>query len=326
MRILIADTDSEYRASIVKFLEEQQHKVEEAISLNEVIQKCKSKCPDLILIDDNLSGTNGVDAVKAIRQLGGDATWNPIVIMYNTDSTTSAATITALITDGVDAGADDCLPKPLDLTVLKYRMAAAQRLQSLKEDVFTIAHELVLANHALEVGATQDSMTGMLDIQSLHKAIEKEWVLAQKNKTVLSLLLLNLDNFRSFNEIYGSNVGDDSIKKIATAIKRAIPKNYKILARTIGDTFALLMPNTSKAKALEIAKALHKAVDALKIPNSGSHLSDHVTCSVGVGSTEGEVQKNSLELMEAADFALYQAKHKGRNKVYAEPEKAKNSL
>ncbi len=130
--------------------------------------------------------------------------------------------------------------------------------------------------------------------------------------------MLNIDNFREYNNVYDSNKGDDVIKQIATALKRSIPTVYKTLARTIGDTFALLMPNTNREKAMEVATKVHQAIDKLNIPHTGSHLSDHITTSIGVGSTESEELKSALELMEATDFALYQAKHTGRNKVYME--------
>lgn len=311
MRILIADNDIEHRANLIKILEEQAHKVEEAITLGEITNKCKSKCPDLLIIDSDLPGMKGEDVVRAVRQLGGDAAWNPIILIGNSPSLDA-------LTQGIDAGADDFLAKPINTISLQYRIASAQRLLTLKEDVFTIAHELVLANHALEVGVTQDSMTGMLDIQSFHKALENEWYKAKKTNTNLAMLLLNLDNFRGYNDKYGSQLGDECIKKVSTALKKEIPKNYKIFARTIGDNFALLMPNTDKKMALEVANKLHKAVDDLKIPHAASHFSDHVTSSVGISSTEGSEQKNPLELMESCDFALYQAKHKGRNKIYSE--------
>lgn len=316
MRILVADSDLTHRVNLVKFFTELGHTVEEVLTVTEITKKCRSKCPELILIDANLAGTKGVEVIRQIRQLGGVAAWNPVVLMGKepTDSE---------LIEAIDAGADDYYVKPVNQIKFKFTIESALRIQNLQEEVFTVAHELVLATHALESGATQDGMTGILDMQSLHKALEKEWHAAKKIQGNLSLLILNIDNFRQYNDIYGSDKGDDVIKRISTALKRAMPKIYTILARTIGDTFALLMPNTNREKALEVALLLHKAVDKLNIPHTGSHITDHITVSVGVGSTEGEDQKNPLELMEATDYALYQAKHAGRNKVFMEPVAAK---
>lgn len=311
MRILVADSDLTHRTELVKFLTELGHTVEEVLSVSEITKKCRSKCPELVLIDSNLSGTKGVEVVRQIRQLGGVAAWNPIVLM-------GPDPVDAVLLECIEAGADNYYIKPVNQLKFKFMLQTAKRIQNLQEEVFTVAHELVLATHAMESGATQDGMTGILDMQSLHKALEKEWNEAKKVNGNLSLLILNIDNFRQFNDIYGSEKGDEVIKKISTALKRSMPKVYKTLARTIGDTFALLMPNTNRQKAVEVATELHKAIDQLNIPHTGSHITDHITVSIGVGSTEGEDQKNPLELMEATDYALYKAKHTGRNKVYTE--------
>ena len=81
MRVLIADNDIDHRNTLIKFLEENDHKVEEVVSVGEIIEKSKKKCPDLILLDSDVSGTKGSDIVRQVRQLGGDAAWNPIIIM-----------------------------------------------------------------------------------------------------------------------------------------------------------------------------------------------------------------------------------------------------
>ena len=309
MQILIADNDIEHREKLVNFL--SKHKIIEALNVREILEKCKKKCPDLIILDLKISGTSGIDIASQIRQLGGNASWNPIILMGSNPDEEQ-------LESALDVGADDFITKPFNKAQLQFKVESALRMYTLKEDVFNVAHELALATHALESGLTRDSLTGLLDLQSFNKALEKEWSNSQKSKNILSIVLLNLDNLKDYNSAYGAEQGDDTLKKISTILKRTVPTEFNTLARTIGDNFALLLPNTNKEKATKIAQKLHDAIDKKKIPNKTSHLADHITSSLGIASTEAKDIKSPAELMEAADFALYQAKHKGRNKIMSD--------
>src|SRR5690606_30256628 len=105
------------------------------------------------------------------------------------------------------------------------------------------------------------------------------------------------------------------IKQTAVTLRYHLPKKYEMLARTSGDTFAAVLPDTSSKVALQIAGKLQESITNLKIPHKTSHCSDVVTVSVGVTSTEEQPFERPLDMMEAADYALYQAKHRGRNQI-----------
>jgi len=312
MRILIADNDSEYRAQLVEFCKQLGHTLQEALNLRDVLEICRRKCPDLCFIDLSISGVSGIEVVKQIRQLGGNAVWNPIVLMANKPSPEN-------LRDGIAAGADDFCEKPIDKLRLEYKIKSAQRQENLKEEVFSVAHDLVLANRALENVLTQDTMTGIADISKFHKDLEAEWFKAKKDNTTLAMIILDMDDFREYNNMYGSDKGDEQIKQVAAVLQKVLPKECKTFARTAGASFGLLLPQIEAEKAQEIGEKLRTTVEELKIENKGSRCGVVLTISVGVTTTVKDNFKNPLDLMEAADFALYQAKHKGRNRVAYEP-------
>jgi diguanylate cyclase (GGDEF)-like protein len=312
MRILVADSHVEHRQLLILRIQELGHEVEEALGEKEVLEICRRKCPDLLLIDMNLAGTSGINIVKSVRQLGGTAVWVPIVLVGNHLSDEE-------ILQGVDAGADDFLNKPISLTLLKARIGSALRQQNLKEEVFSVAHNLVVANRALENVVSRDALTGVANASSFEEALEREWFSAKEKKTVLALMLLNLDYFRLYNESYGSEKGDEVLKQaakaLATLLNGAAIKSHN-LARITGPTFAVLIANTKRQEVEQLAKQCNEAIEILNIPHEKSGCSTHVTVSIGIAVYENDNFKQPWDFKEEADYALYQAKHYGRNRYY----------
>lgn len=309
MRILVADQDSEHRQQVVSVLQKWGHTIQEALTGREVVELCRKKCPDLIFVDFNLAGESGIDIVRQIRQTGGHAVWVPIIVMSKTVNDTQ-------ITQCIDAGADDVLIKPVTEIRLLIKVTSAQRHLNLKEEVFKVAHELVVANRALQNVVTQDVLTGIGNSNSFEEALERQWFKAKKDNKPLSLILLNLDFFQNYNQAYGAEEGDNAIKKVAEALKQALSSvSDSYLARTTGETFAVLLPERAGNDALKVAESLRMSIDKLNIPHKTSGCSDHLTASFGVAAIDGNFTQ-PWDLKDAADFGLYQAKHYGRNRSY----------
>lgn len=313
MRVLVADNNINNRIRLVEQLTAEGHTVIEAIDEQNVLKICKNKCPDLLLIDSQLSGVSGIDLIRKIRQLGGSSVWNTIVLM--SDVTTDID-----LQQGLNCGADDFLNKPINNFQLLYKLATAKRHQDLKNDIFGMAHDLAVTNRALENVNKQDILTGVFDTNTFYKMLELEWFKAKKDKYDIAIILLNLDYFRAYNEIYGAELGDTTIKQVAQTLQTGLPEPYNIIARTAGETFAVLLPKTDAEFALQLANNLIKKVADLGIVHKGSPCANILTISAGVSITDGDFN-NSLDLLEAADFALYKAKHTGRNQAYFEPVK-----
>lgn len=313
MRVLVADNNINNRTRLAEQLAAEGHTVIEAIDEQNVLKICKNKCPDLLLIDSQLSGVSGIDLIRKIRQLGGSSVWNTIVLMADIATDID-------LQQGLSCGADDFLSKPINNFQLLYKLATAKRHQDLKNDIFGMAHDLAITNRALENVNKQDTLTGLFDTNTFYKMLELEWFKAKKDKYDIALILLNLDYFRAYNEIYGAELGDTTIKQVAQALQASLPAPYNIIARTAGETFAVLLPKSDAEFALKLAEILITKVTDLGIIHKGSPCANILTISAGVSVTDGDFN-NSLDLLEAADFALYKAKHTGRNQAYFEPVK-----
>lgn len=309
MRIMVADQDSEHRQGMVEAVQKWGHKTQEALSARDIVEQCRKKCPDLIFIDVTLSGESGIEIIRQVRQTGGHAVWVPIVLMGK------GLTDPAII-QSVEAGADDALDKPLSQARIMTKVFSAERMLGLKEEVFKVAHELVLQNRTLQTVVTQDMLTGISNSNMFDEALEKEWNKAKSQNIPLSLIFLNLDFFQAYNQAYGAQAGDNAIKQVAEALKLAMPKGENYLARTTGETFAVLLPNLGREQALAVAKELHQAIDNLNIPHKDSGCGDHLTASFGIATVDPNKFTKAWDLKDAADFGLYQAKHTGRNRCF----------
>jgi diguanylate cyclase (GGDEF)-like protein len=312
MRVLVADQEAEHRASLVSYLQTLGVTVQEALAEREVLDQCRGKCPELIFIDNELSGASGIEVVRHIRQLGGHAVWAPIVLM-------DKAFDESRMTKAIDAGIDDLLIKPITKARILGKVRSAERMQNLKDEVFSLAHNLVVANRALENIATQDILTGVGNSNSFDDALEHDWFEGKRNNTPLVLMMVNLDYFQAYNQVYGAAKGDEVLRKIAEALKTMLPKGGSSIARIAGDTFAILLPKTNADDGMIVAEQFRKTIDALQIPHINSGCSDHITASLGVSSAEPGHYTSPWDLKEASDFALYQAKHKGRNRSFFVP-------
>lgn len=311
MRIMVADQDGEHRQQIVARLQKWGHTVQESLTAREVVEQCRKKCPDLVLIDFNLAGESAVETVRQIRQTGGHALWVPLVVMGKQISDPEKIQC-------VEAGADDVILKPITEIQLMTKAYSAARQVNLKEEVFKVAHELVVVNRALQNVVTQDVLTGIANSNSFEETLEREWMSAKKRSAPLSLILLNVDFFQAYNQAYGAELGDQALKKTADALKATLA-GEGFLARMVGDTFGIILPNTTREDAFKIGEKCHQAVDVLQIPHRSSGCGDHLTLSFGVATVEANHFTKAWDLKDAADFGLYQAKHYGRNRGFLVP-------
>ncbi len=168
-------------------------------------------------------------------------------------------------------------------------------------------------NVKLEKLAYIDALTEVPNKRFLFKFIEHY---REKKEKTLSLLMIDVDFFKNFNDTYGHIAGDDCLKKIAKVLQREIRKERDIVARFGGEEFVILLNNTDKNGAMEIARRIKEKVKALKIPHKSSLVSKFVTISIGGVSIENAHEENFVSLIKKADEALYMAKNLGRDKVY----------
>jgi diguanylate cyclase (GGDEF)-like protein len=174
--------------------------------------------------------------------------------------------------------------------------------------------ELVATNDRLTVIASIDMLSGLANRRGFQSRLDFEWLRAQQYDSELSLLMIDVDHFKLFNDSYGHPEGDVCLTRLGETLARIAAETMGLAGRYGGEEFCLLLPNTDSKRALEIGEMVRAAVESLAMPHCTSNYQT-VTVSVGVASTKPNNSQQPGDLIEAADAALYAAKHRGRNAV-----------
>lgn len=187
-------------------------------------------------------------------------------------------------------------------------------------------HELVISltninkqmeavNKRLEAISTVDSMTNLANRRYFDDALQRELLRAQRNKMPISLILLDIDFFKQYNDEYGHVAGDNCLRLISTVLQENVKRPGDMAARYGGEEFCIIMPDTDQKGAVNLAEQIKAEVEALNIPHAKSMITNHVTISIGTATTIPGLQMTTNMLINAADKALYTAKKDGRNLI-----------
>lgn len=191
--------------------------------------------------------------------------------------------------------------------------------QKIKE----LVNQLQIEKEYVERYVILDGLTRIYNRRYFNEAIRREFYRIKRTKSDLSLIILDIDYFKKYNDTYGHLQGDECLKKVALSIKEALHRNTDVLARYGGEEFAVILPDTGMEGALEVAERIRKEVENLKIPHKASDINESITISVGVTTASKEKLVSIEKLVNFADNALYSAKKKGRNRVEAYHESPK---
>jgi diguanylate cyclase (GGDEF)-like protein len=175
--------------------------------------------------------------------------------------------------------------------------------------------ELKKANEELQHLANSDGLTRIGNRRRFEHFLGDEWHRAVRFKTEISLVLLDIDHFKLFNDTYGHQAGDDCLQKVAEALATTIKRPTDLVARFGGEEFAIILGGTDIEGALFIAERALENIKNLKIPHSTSQTNEYLTVSVGVATTFAKFDMTEAELIKTADKALYRAKENGRNQI-----------
>ncbi|CAH0198238.1 Phytochrome-like protein cph2 [Massilia sp. Bi118] len=170
-----------------------------------------------------------------------------------------------------------------------------------------------MAQIALEQLATRDGLTGLANRRCFDDTLQAEWARAQRQRQPLSLLMVDVDNFKAYNDANGHLGGDECLKRIATAVASEMRAN-DLVARYGGEEFAVILPNQSLKGAASVAERIRTRVEQLQVPNRLT-AGRHVTVSIGAATALASPDTEASELVATADAALYRAKHMGRNRI-----------
>lgn len=249
--------------------------------------------PDLILLDILMPEMDGYEVCAALKR---DEATKQIPVIFVT-----AVSEVMDSTRGFSAGAIDYITKPFHPPMVRARVRLHLDLKS--------KYEL------LESYAFIDALTEVNNRRRFDLALESEWNRARRSARPLSLVYIDVDHFKEYNDNYGHGAGDDCLRRLAGALSAALQRSGDFIARYGGEEFMVLLPYTGSGEALQIAEHLFAVIDRLAIPHATSPVAAHVTLSMGVVTIAPDAQVCTRDIIEAADRALYQAKNSGRYRI-----------
>ena len=175
--------------------------------------------------------------------------------------------------------------------------------------------DLVAANKRLEAYSYQDGLTGLANRRLYDTTLEAEWARAIRTQQPVSMILVDIDYFKEYNDLYGHLEGDICLQRIACTLKTVTTRSTDLCARYGGEEFVMLLPGVNQENALLLAEKVREAVHGMKMPHGKSDAADYVTISAGVSSLTPKPSLPVTALFDEADKKLYQAKNNNRNCV-----------
>jgi diguanylate cyclase (GGDEF)-like protein len=269
------------------------HQVLVATDGEQALVQCAVQQLDLVLLDVMMPG---IDGFEVCRRLKADAATRDIPIIFVTAHNDVAAE-----TRGLELGAVDFISKPINPAIVRARVKTHLTLK---------AHSDLLRQWVYF-----DGLTGAHNRRCFDERLAVECARATREGSALSVILLDVDFFKRFNDRYGHQAGDDCLRRIAEAMKAVVKRPADLVARYGGEEFVCLLPQTPLAGALVVARELCQRIHALKIENADSSAATAVTASLGVCTRPIGTLATAAQLLRGADVQLYAAKSNGRNQI-----------
>lgn len=306
MKILVVDDSRTIRASLVTLLARMGHQVVEAENGERALEVYALEKPDLLLVDVMMPVLDGYEAAKRLRREHPDD-WVPIIFLSSMEADQD-------LDRAIEAGGDDYLVKPVSFVVLNAKIRALHRLETMRRKLVGLTGELADANRTLEAMARMDGLTGIANRRYFDSYLPSELARSARSRAPLSLVLIDIDHFKTFNDHYGHQAGDACLRQVAGALRAAQRRPADLAARYGGEEFAMVLPETPLEGALEVAKQIAERVAQLEIPHAGSTTNRVLTLSQGIATCPPGDASTCERLVEHADKALYLAKERGRNR------------
>ncbi|QQQ51921.1 PleD family two-component system response regulator [Pseudomonas syringae] len=272
--------------------------------------------PTVILQDLVMPGLDGLTLVREYRSNPLTRDIPIIVLSTKEDPLIKSAAFTA--------GANDYLVKLPDNIELVARIRYHSRsyLTLLQRDEAYRAlrvsqQQLLDTNLVLQRLMNSDGLTGLSNRRHFDEYLELEWRRAIREQSQLSLLMIDVDYFKPYNDNFGHLEGDEALRQVAKAIRNSCSRPSDLPARYGGEEFAMVLPNTSPGGARLLAEKLHQSVSGMNIPHIAPAPGSSLTVSIGVATMTPQLGMQSRQLILDADKGLYQAKNNGRNQVAA---------
>jgi len=260
----------------------------------EVLSIAERVNPDIILLDVMMPK---IDGYELCRRLKAQPLLREIPVIF----------ITTLGSDeneskGLQIGAVDYITKPFNPEIVRLRIRNHLELKRNRDFLKNLSRI--------------DGLTGIANRRAFDEALRREWSRAKRSDSPLSVLMIDIDYFKRYNDTMGHAAGDECLKTIALSIKKSLTRPSDLVSRNGGEEFVCILPDTDERGAIHTAKRIQEAIRGLGIPHPSSEVGEFVTVSIGCASTS-QIDADSATLLEMADKALYRAKQLGRNRIEA---------
>ncbi|MEO5356381.1 MAG: diguanylate cyclase [Nitrospirae bacterium YQR-1] len=289
-KILIVD-DMPMNIKILNELLQEDYLTYYATGGNQAIEMTSLIVPDLILLDIIMPEINGYEVYKTIRE---DEHLASIPIIF----------ITAMDGDidesyGLNIGAVDYITKPFNPSIVKLRVKNHLELKKQRDILSKLA--------------TIDALTAIPNRRTFDDSYRREWTRAVRINSALSLMLIDIDYFKLYNDHYGHIQGDISLRKVADTLQACLKRPTDLVARYGGEEFVCLLPETGIDGVVQIGNQIRVSIEALKIPHEFSKVSSYITISAGCSKVSPTLDILPEIFLSHVDKLLYQSKQGGRN-------------
>lgn len=257
------------------------------------IAMAELELPDIVLLDVVMRGMDGYEVCRHLKDNPVTAQI-PVIFVTALDQATDEEA-------GLALGAVDYVSKPINASITRARVRTHLELKRHRDHLTSLAY--------------LDGLTGVANRRRFDEYAAVEWQRARRHARSISVIMIDVDQFKLFNDHYGHQEGDACLRKVADALTTTIHRPADLVARYGGEEFVCLLPETPIEGALEIAERMRQAVAKLGIPHADATAAKHVTVSLGVACATVDTTATLDVAITAADANLYKAKSGGRNRV-----------
>jgi diguanylate cyclase (GGDEF)-like protein len=307
MKIVIVEDDSVSRLVLRRALEDLNFEVAGFEDGAEAWDYLRSNEAHVVITDWMMPGVDGLDLCRRVRLRGVQGPYVYVILLTSRNSRDDRL-------KSLQAGADDILTKPLDRAELFARLNVARRIVSMEEQLRSRSIELERMHAELERRnvllaeiASCDGLTGLKNHRFFRESLEAQFSLARWRGAPLSVVMLDVDQFKSFNDSFGHPAGDEVLREVAKILRSCV-RDHDVVARYGGEEFAVLLPSTDVDDSRSLGNRLRDSIQ---------HYSWElrpITISLGISTSTPKIPR-AAALIELADRSLYQSKAEGRNRV-----------
>jgi diguanylate cyclase (GGDEF)-like protein len=259
----------------------------------QALQICRTILPDLMLLDVHMEG---IDGHEVCRRLAENPETRDIPIIFVTAQGAEADEVR-----GFELGAVDFIVKPINPVIVKARVNTHLTLKRQSD----LLRSLVLL----------DGLTGVANRRKFDEQLERDWRQCRREQAALSVIMIDVDHFKHYNDRYGHLSGDAALQAVAKTLAGVLNRPYDLLARYGGEEFVCVLPKTGLLEAVQIAERMQAGVRGLQLEHLDSAVGQVLTISLGVATVVPDAELAPDTLVAEADRQLYQAKQAGRARV-----------